>query len=561
MISRYQAPNPLPSAQTTLGILRLLLSLILLGLLTGCALPYPPCEPEAILYPDGRALTGRNRQLGVINASPLFPADLAGALRASQANLAVIDDVRWGLLEPEPPRGEEHTYLWDEEVVTLDTRVQAYQQAGFDLVLVLRAWNVWARAVSPNGTAVASTPPRPEYEDDYAAWVAALVERYDADGVDDFPGLVDTDGDGRPNPVRYYQIETEAVNGYWWQGLEATSAVDDYLRLLHLAGTAAREAYPEVRILAATVVGLDLLDGFPTAAELRDIVTNIHPSVCGALSGLRRLLAARAAYDIIAVHSMSDYTGLATLAAWVATLAPADTPVWITGATSAPALLGDPQMLRVRPRYPRTGEALWAALQNPQAPDHATVVTWYRAEQARLAFKKWVYAAVYGFDALVLGLEQDRPELQNPTLGQRDLAFQGLLETADGFGPPAARPALRALALAQAQLGGYSAVRRLTDFGPHVQAFVFTVEGLPVYVFWYEDGVARLPTDPPVGTTITLRVRSPQLTLFTVPTRHEQTDPIVTPVIPVAGQVHLTITETPVLLRGEWATLYWPRIR
>jgi hypothetical protein len=546
---------------TLLCLGRLLSLLILVGLGTGCALPYPPCEPEAILYPDGRALKGHGLRLGVINASPLFPADLATALRALQADLAVIDDVRWGLVEPEPPRGEEHTYLWDEEVVALDTRVQAYQQAGFEPILVLRAWNVWARAVSPEGTTVASTPPRPEYEDDYAAWVAAVVERYDADGVDDFAGLVDTDGDGRPNPVRYYQIETEAVNGYWWQGVEAASAVDDYLRLLHLAGTAARGAYDEVRILVATVAGLDLLDGFPTPAELSDIVTNIHPSVCGALGGLRRLLAARADYDIIAVHSLGDYTGLATLAAWVATLAPADTPVWITGTTSAPALTGDPQVLRVRPRYPRDGEALWAALQHPQAPDHATVAAWYRAEQARLAFKKWVYAAVYGFEALVLGLEQDRPDLENPALGQRDLAFQGLLEPADGSGPPAPRPALTALALAQAQLGGYRTAQRLSGLGPHVQAFVFTVEGLPVYVFWYDDGVARLPADPPVSTTITLPVRSPLLTLFTVPTQREQTGPVVTPVIPVAGRVHLTITETPVILRGEWVSLYWPWLR
>jgi hypothetical protein len=224
-------------------------------------------------------------------------------------------------------------------------------------------------------------------------------------------------------------------------------------------------------------------------------------------------------------------------------------------------LLGDPPILRVRPRYPRDGEALWAALANPAAPNHAAVVAWYRAEQARLAFKKWVYAAAYGFEALALGLDQDRPDLENPALGQRDLAFQGLVETADGSGPPAARPALAALALAQAQLGGYSAVQRLSDFGSSIEAFVFTVEGLPVYVFWYEDGVARLPEDPPAAATITLSVRSPLLTLLTVPTHSGQTGPIVTPVTSVAGRVHLTVTETPAILRGEWVWLYWPWVR
>lgn len=538
-----------------------LTGLFLLVVLTGCTLPYPPCEPGAVVYPAGRRLSGRGVQLGVINASPLFPTDLAAALRGAQATLAVIDDVRWGLVEPEPPQDEMHTYLWDDEVVALDTRVQAYQRAGFEPVIVLRAWNIWARAVGPTGAAVASTPPRPEYEDDYAAWVAAVVERYDADGFDDFPGLADTDGDGRPNPVRHYQIETESVNGYWWQGLEAATAVDDYLRLLRLASTAARGAYAGVRILVATTSGLDFLDGFPTSAELNDVVTNIHPSVCGALTGLPRILAARDAYDIVAVHSLADYTGLATLADWVATLAPSGTPIWVTGATSAPALLGDPQVLRVRPRYPHDGERLWNALRDRADPDHAAVTAWYRAEQARLAFKKWVYAAAYGFDVLVLGLEQDRPDLENPTLGQRDLALQGLVDTADGSGPPSPRPALAALALAQAQLGGYSAVQRLSDLAPHVEAFVFTVEGVPVYVFWYDDGMARLPDDPPAATTITLPVRSPLLTLLTIPTRRGQTGPDVTTVTPINGRVTLTVTETPVILRGEWVSLYWPWIR
>ncbi|MCX7853419.1 MAG: hypothetical protein N2383_11610 [Caldilineales bacterium] len=533
---------------------------LLVVVLAGCTLPYPPCEPGAVVYPAGRRLAGRGLQLGVVNTSSLFPTDLATALRGAQATLAVIEDVRWGLVEPEPPQGDRHTYLWDDEVVALDSRVRAYQQAGFEPVIVLRAWNIWARAVGPTGAAVASTPPRPEYEDDYAAWVAAVVERYDADGFDDFPGLADTDGDGRPNPVRFYQIETESVNGYWWQGIEAATAVDDYLRLLRRASTAARGAYAGVRILVATTSGLDLLDGFPTPAELNDIVTNIHPSVCGALGGLRRILAVREAYDIVAVHSLADYTGLATLADWAATLTPTGTPVWITGATSAPALLGDPQDLRVRPRYPRDGEGLWNALRHRTDPNHAAVTAWYRAEQARLAFKKWVYAAAYGFEVLALGLERDRPDLENPALGQRDLAFQGLVETADGSGPPPPRPVVAALALAQAQLGGYSAVQRLADVGPPIEAFVFTVEGLPVYVLWYDDGTARLPDDPPAATTITLPVRSSLLTQLSIPTRRGQTGPDVTTVIPTGGRVTLTITETPVILRGEWVPLYWPRI-
>ena len=100
---------------------------------------------------------------------------------------------------------------------------------------------------------------------------------------------------------------------------------------------------------------------------------------------------------------------------------------------------------------------------------------------------------------LVLGLEQDRPQYENKNLGQRDLAFQGVLDPADGFSAPGQRPAIPSLALAQAQLSGYSHLERLRNLGAGVQAFVFTVEGLPVYALWYDDGIAQGPDDAPAS--------------------------------------------------------------
>ncbi len=491
-------------------------------------------------------------RLGVIDASHLFLNDYPSALKSSQAQIAVLDDVRWGYIEPNPPDGNNHIYTWDAPAALLDSRVAAYQQAGFELVIVLRAWNHWARVTGPQGglaAAAASTPPKPEYMDDYAAWVQAVVERYDADGIDDFPGLKDVDGDGHPDPVRYFQIETEATTGVWWQGSSPESAAAEYISLLRAASTAARAASPNVQIILGGIAATDMLDRYPSSTDLQDIVTSINPAVCGALTAFQQILAATDAYDIIAVHSIADYTGLATLSDWIASVAGADKPVWLTGVTTAPALTGDPQNIAVNPLYPADGLAMWETLRDPTDPEHAGMVLWYRTEQARLAFKKWVMSAWSGFDVVVMGYEQDRPTYERSEYGLRDLAFQGMLSTPGE--DPLKRPVIYALATAQGQLGDYTNVRKLFGFRNGVYAFEFIVEGQPVYAFWYDDGVAQKPGDAPASVTLTLSTNDAQILVFTIPTQPGQTSPDVQQLIPVNGQVTLTLTETPVVVRGH----------
>lgn len=541
-----------------------LLLLLAAGWLAGCSVPNPPCDLNAVVYPAGQRLQGGSLRLGVIDASREFPFDLPQALRQTGAELAVLDDVRWGFIEPAAPEGEAHVYEWDSDLAALDTRVREYQHAGFEPVIVLRAWNSWARASAPQGgaaAAAASTPPLPEHTADYAAWVGAVVERYDADGVDDAPMFGNAGGNGVPNPVRYYQIEEEAANGVWWQGDSPETATSQYVTLLRAASAAARAAEPEVRILAASAPALDLLDGFPTGEGLQDVVSNVSPAVCGAVLATAGILAASDAYDILAVHSLADYTGLAVMSDWLATLGHGPVPVWITAATSAPALISDPPILRVNPRFPTTGEDLWSSLRHPADPQHENVERWYRAEQARLGFKKWVYAAVTGFDALVLGLEQDRLVLEQPELGLRDLVFQGLVDPADGSGLPAARPVVAALALAQSRLGGYSAVRRLTGLGDGIEAFAFTVQGAPVYVLWYENGSVQGPGDELPVTSVSLPVRASQLTMLTIPTGRGQNGPISAELTAGDGVVTLELSPTPVLVVGDSTLLFLPRLQ
>ncbi len=105
-----------------------------------------------------------------------------------------------------------------------DRYVREYQAAGFtDLVFALKSHSPWA---SKNG--LDNPGPKPEYTDEYAAWVAAVVERYDGDGIDDMPGLL--------LPVRHYEIGSE-FSTY------EPEPVDDYIVMLETAYKAAHGAY------------------------------------------------------------------------------------------------------------------------------------------------------------------------------------------------------------------------------------------------------------------------------------------------------------------------------
>jgi O-antigen ligase len=84
---------------------------------------------------------------------------------------------------------------------------------------------------------------------DYANFVRALVERYDGDGVADAPGSP---------TVRHFQIwnEPNLKNEWNWQ----TPRPEDFVELLRVGATAAREANPQAVILFPGLAPTDGLD-------------------------------------------------------------------------------------------------------------------------------------------------------------------------------------------------------------------------------------------------------------------------------------------------------------
>ncbi|VVC02874.1 Uncharacterised protein [Candidatus Burarchaeum australiense] len=119
--------------------------------------------------------------------------------------------------------------------------------------------------------------------DKYSAFLRALAERYDGDGVDDMPGLV--------LPVRYWEVLNEPE----MQSGELTffkGTASDYLEVLKASSKAIKEACPECKIVQAGAAGTEqyMLDYWAGqldagAADYFDIA-NIHYINNGDLASL-----------------------------------------------------------------------------------------------------------------------------------------------------------------------------------------------------------------------------------------------------------------------------------
>jgi len=97
-------------------------------------------------------------------------------------------DVSWASIEPNPPVNGMHTYHWG----SLDATVSTMVNAGFTPLLALGhspQWAVENMPINPDtGQHYNCGPIDEEDLGAFAAFVQALVERYDGDRVDDAPG-------------------------------------------------------------------------------------------------------------------------------------------------------------------------------------------------------------------------------------------------------------------------------------------------------------------------------------------------------------------------------------
>ncbi|MGB9622437.1 MAG: hypothetical protein ACPL07_01200 [Candidatus Bathyarchaeia archaeon] len=138
----------------------------------------------------------------------------------------------WGFTEKE--RGK---YYW----AVTDFVVRTVQDYNAHLLATIYTWNPWDQKEPAVFDPWYLEEPR-DWES-YVAWLSALVERYDGDGVDDMPGL--------RYPVRYFEIGNEPRGVYY----------GCYIRLLKSSYDAIKRANPEAVVMNGAIRYEDV-DGF-----------------------------------------------------------------------------------------------------------------------------------------------------------------------------------------------------------------------------------------------------------------------------------------------------------
>ncbi len=249
--------------------------LLFLTLLTACAAPLPPADsapeaptvPAAAASPPAAAETVPAPSSGESLPAPpplAYPLGLEGELAnipAAQAErydwsqygqyaetvMALYAAVggRAARVNIVQTRGPAMPDIEQYGFEALDQLVAAYQRQGVRLAMTVAYQRALAGGQGADLTQSWLWPSQAE-RDRYEAYLRAMVERYDGDGVDDAPGL--------RYPITVWQIHNE-LEAQWAtayeQGVTTWAAPEDYAALLQFSAAVIRQEMPEAVIVAS----------------------------------------------------------------------------------------------------------------------------------------------------------------------------------------------------------------------------------------------------------------------------------------------------------------------
>jgi len=406
--------------------------------------------------------------------------------------------IAWHDIEPQPPVGGKHTYNWD----VPDRLFLEYQRAGFrHFHVYVKSLNRWAASKPVKPIGGGSSLPKPEYLEDYKAFLRALVQRYDTHHPDHVPGLL--------YPVEYWEIEAEWGTGFW-QGTR-----EEYLQLLKIAYSTIKQANPRAKVILIGFFLAGLFEGHPDLNEIPQTLAAMSPQRRRIsqqyLEDIRALLAHPDLFDVVEFHSLSDWSEISGMARFLRRTMQEygyEKPIWVgdVNYTASPLMFwGIPIPPYTEAQKPAIEDTL-KALAGTHHPRHAEAIAWLRAEQSKGLVKKTILAMAEGLAGINLGNLKDEALFSILPTITGTVAFQGLVDSSGNPPKPGRpRPAYYALALIVDKLSGFSNVRPLA-LGQGVYAYQFTVQRRPIYVLWYDDGRRYLPGDKEPTTEVLLRL-------------------------------------------------------
>lgn len=418
--------------------------------------------------------------------------------------------IYWWKMEPEPPKNGRHSYNW----LWLDKLVHEYQTAGFrNITLVIHGVNPWASSHKIRHSHEAGSLPKVQHLRDYDNFVYSLVERYDGDGHDDMNNL--------QYPVRYFEIESEAVHDSYWKG-----TVEEYGKLLAIAHKAAKRASPECRIILSGFLFLDLFDDYPCEALVRARFAR-NARISRAIEFTQKSLKFKDWFDLVEFHYLDDYKGVYGVVDWIRAQMKKngyEKPIWAGDAVAAPSLHGR----FVHPSSADENNETIQILRDDSNPKHRQTVLWYEREQAAGVVKKIIAGMHAGLAGINMGNLLDWPY----HIPDQTFEFQGLRR--NDSGPRAVFRAYRMLIEKAADTWRIERLRTSAN----VFAYRLTRDRGPLYVLWCDRGEDQ----------IRLPVEAPKVSV--APTITDAQNPISRPIYKEAkqGAVVLKLTTVPIFV-------------
>lgn len=471
-----------------------------------------------------------------------------------------LEEFAWGAIEPAPPVDGVHAYDW----TCPDDTVRTWQAAGVTHVMsYLVPDSLWgsSKVETILGKQVPTDLlPKVELMGDYAAWVRAVVERYDHDGVDDMDGLL--------APIRHWVVGAE------WTGFWPTGDADDYLTLLTVTRQAILDADPLAQVGLIPFMLVDVFEGnAPSDEEIARRLSDPPPSWRKSTAGMLRLLDHPELFDFVNVHALGDYTEIPPTLTWFRAQLAArgyERPIWFDDAFPIGYLAHLHILGQGLPAWHPVTEAqyqqvydLLVAVAKLAEPTYTPALRWIRAEVAAGLVKKVVVAAGEGAAGILIGNTEDWMTDEGPGVRHTTVnvigaaAMMGLVDVThpDGYAPcarrvaGATRPGWYNLARLASALADATAVTRIADLPSGVWAYRIARPAGELVIAWHEDDVLQLPGERETPVTVTIPLTSKDRVRATpASTDLDQPEPPPTEHDVVDGQVTLELTSVPVFI-------------
>ncbi len=459
-----------------------------------------------------------------------------------------VEAVQWGNMQKRPKARIDFKKL--------DWFVKEYQKNGFtELTISLKSHSAWASIDMKgifNKTWGSNPTPKPEYMPLYKKWVSAVVERYDADGIDDMPGL--------RWPVRYIEIGNE------FSSFEP-EPVEDYLKILEAAYEAAHSAYEDVKVahcaFLLTPVNMDVDD--PADYETR-WETTYRRDTHHDLRDMRIVLDNPQWFDVLNFHNLGDPYEIEDIVKWLTyetsqrgysreMIISDTTPTSYIGWGPAVTCKGPKERLGVIARPATEDDRCHLARYFTKLSEgDAATLEWTRGFVAADHVQRAIIAAEQDIELINLAFVGDIPVVSSKIgkAGAGISAWAGTLKVNIWRGEIQERYApFYAIRQMMGHLNGYSEIKRIEMQDLATRVYEITMNDRLFWVAW-QNPMAPITSLDPVSTTMTnLNVGVDRIRVEAVITNPGQTEAESMVQETVNGVAQLELSHTPVYIFPE----------